>query len=69
MRITAVVGWSARVVQNDVEVAVVQPLDGGVAVRGLVDFVSSLGQPAREPAPKRVVVVGNQNTAHTPSIC
>ena len=58
IRITAVVGCSARVVaqhveavapahlevaQHDVEVAVVQALDGRVAVRGLFDFVSDFG--------------------------
>ena len=79
IRITAVVGCSARVVRStsmpslppifrslkhDVEVAIVQPLDRGVAVAGFVDFVPRLDQPAHEPAPQRVVIVGNQNSTH-----
>jgi hypothetical protein len=57
-----------QVAQNDVEVAVVQPLDGRVAVGGFIDFVSSFRQSAGESTAKRVVVVGYQNAAHTPSI-
>jgi hypothetical protein len=46
----------------------VQPLDGRVAVGGFIDFVSSFRQSAGESTAKRVVVVGYQNAAHTPSI-
>src|SRR5207237_6402004 len=51
-----------EIAQYHVEVAVVQPLDGGVAVRGFFDFVSRFGKTARQPAAERVVIVGNQNS-------
>src|SRR5262245_20480997 len=57
-----------QVAQNDVKVAVVQPLDSRVAVGGFVDFVSSFRESAGESTAKRVVVVSYQNAAHTPSI-
>ena len=60
----AVAAAHLEVAQHDVEVAVVQPLDGGVAVRGLVDFVAGLGQPAHQPAPERIVIVGDENSTH-----
>ena len=43
----AVAAAHLEVAQHDVEVAVVQPLDGGVAVRGFLDLVPGFGQPAR----------------------
>ena len=64
----AVAAAHLEVAQHDVEVAVVQPLDGGVAVRRFFDFVPGFRQPAGEPAAQRVVIVGDQNSTHTPSI-
>ena len=60
----AVAAAHLEVAQHDVEVAVVQPLDGGVAVRRLFDFVSGLGQAADQPAAQRVVIVGDENSTH-----
>ena len=41
-----------------------QPLDGGVAVRGFVDFVPGFGQAADQPPPQRVVIVSDENSTH-----
>ena len=54
-----------EVAQHDVEVAVVQPLDGGVAVRGFLDFVFGFREAPGEPAPEGVVIVGDENATHT----
>ena len=53
-----------QVAQDDVEVALVQPLDGGVAVRGFVHLVPGFGEAADQAPPERVVIVGNQNSSH-----
>ena len=45
--------------------ALVQLLDGGVAVRRLVDVVAGVGQRADEPAAQRIVIVGYENPTHT----
>jgi hypothetical protein len=37
----------------------VQPFDRNVAVRGFVDLVVRFGQRANDPAPERVVIVGD----------
>ena len=60
----AVAAAHLEVAQHDVEVAVVQPLDGGVAVRGFFDLVSGFGQAPGEPAAERVVIVGDENSSH-----
>jgi len=39
----------------------VQPLDGEVAVRRLLDVVPGVGQRPGQRAPQRVVIVGYQN--------
>ena len=66
----AVAAAHLEVAQHDVEVAVVQPLDGRVAVRGLFDLVAGFGQPAHESAAEGVVIVGDENATHTgPSLC
>ena len=52
------------VADDDVEAALVQPLERGVAVGGLVDVVARVGERAREPAAQRVVIVGDENAAH-----
>ena len=54
-----------EVAQHDVEVALVEPLDGGVAVGGFLDFVFRFREAPGEPAPERVVIVGDENAAHT----
>ena len=64
----AVAAAHLEVAQHDVEVAVVQPLDGGVAVRRFLDLVPGFGQPAHQPAAQRIVIVGNQNSTHDPSL-
>src|SRR4029077_11642856 len=61
----AVAAAHLQVAQHDVEVAVVQALDRRVAVRSFLDLVARLGQPARQPAPERVVIIGNENATHT----
>ena len=67
--VEAVAAAHLQVAQHDVERPLVQPLDGEVAVRRLVDLVPGLGQRARERPPQRVVIIGNQNPAHAyPSI-
>ena len=48
-----------EIAQHDVEIAVVQPLDGHVAVGRLFDFVSGSGQPAYQPAAQSVVIVSD----------
>ena len=53
-----------EVAQHDVEGALVQLLDGGVAVRGLVDVVTGFGQTAGQAAAQRIVVVGDENATH-----
>jgi hypothetical protein len=53
-----------EVTQHDVEVAVVEALDRGVAVRGLFDFMFGLGETPGEPASERVVIVGDENPSH-----
>ena len=62
--VEAVAAAHLQVAQHDVEVAVVQPLDGGVAVGRFVDLVPGFGESADESAPERVVVVGNQDSSH-----
>jgi hypothetical protein len=54
----AVAAAHFQVAQDDIEVIVVKPLDGGVAVAGFFDFVPGLDQPAHQPAAQRVVIVG-----------
>ena len=65
--VEAVGAAHAQVADHDVEVAVVQPLDGGVAVGRLLHFVTRRAQRQREPAPQRVVIVGDQNATHVRS--
>ena len=60
----AVAAAHLEVAQHDVEVAVVQTLDRGVAVRRLLDFVPGVGQPADQPAAQRIVIIGNEYAAH-----
>ena len=62
--VQAVAAAHLEVAQHDVEVAVVQPRDGEVAVRGLLDVVARFGQPACEASSQGVVVVGNQDASH-----
>ena len=58
--VQAVAAAHLQVAQHDVEVVVVEPLDGGVAVAGFFDLVPGLGQPADQPAAERVVIVGDR---------
>ena len=60
----AVAAAHLQVAQHDVVLALVQLLDGDVAVRRLVDLVVRVGQRAHDAAPKRIVIVGYQNPAH-----
>jgi hypothetical protein len=53
-----------EIAEHDVERALVQLLDGGVAVRGFVDVVTGLGQPAGQAAPQRIMIVGDENATH-----
>ena len=53
-----------QVADDDVEEALVQLLDGGVAVRRLLDVVAGFGHRLRQAAAERVVVVGDQNPSH-----
>ncbi len=53
-----------EVAQHHVEGALVQLLDGGVAVRGFVDVVTGLGQAAGQAAAQRIVIVGDENATH-----
>ena len=53
-----------QVGDDDVEVAVVQALDGGIAVRGFVHFVSCLRQAAGKPAAQGIVVICNEYPRH-----
>ena len=53
-----------EVADDDVEVALVQALERGVAVGGLFDLVPRGGQRQRQPAPEGVVIVGNENASH-----
>src|SRR6185436_10725154 len=53
-----------EVAEHDVEISVVQALDGGVAVRRFLYLVSCVGKPSYQPAAQRVVIVCNQNAAH-----
>jgi hypothetical protein len=62
--VEAVAAAHLQVAQHDVEVAVVEPLDGGVAIGGFIDFVPGFREPTDQPAPERVVVVGNQDSSH-----
>ena len=64
----AVAAAHLEVAQDDVERAVVQALDRQVTVGCLLHIVSGFGQPPGEPPPERVVVVSNQNSAHTQSL-
>ncbi len=63
----AVAAAHLEVAQHDVEVVVVEPFDRGVAVAGFLDLVPGFGQPAHEPAPQRVVIVGNRYLDPYPS--
>ena len=56
-----------EVAHHDVEEALVQLLDRGIAVGRLFDVVSGFGQRLRHAAAKRVVIVSNQNPAHMSS--
>ena len=60
----AVAAAHLQVAQHDVELPLVQLLDGDVAVRRLVDLVLRVGQRADDAAPQRVVIVCYQNPAH-----
>ena len=55
----AVAAAHLEVAQHHVEVAVVQPLDRGVAVRRLLDLVTGIGQPADQAAAQRIVIIGD----------
>ena len=48
-----------QIAQDDVVLPFVQPFDGDVAVGRLIDLVVRLGQRANDPAPERVVIVGD----------
>ena len=54
----------AKVGQHDVELAVLQPLDGGRPVAGLLHVVAGVGQRADEALAERIVIVDHQNASH-----
>ena len=60
----AVAAAHLEVAQDDVEVALVQPLDGRVAVGRLVELVAGLGERPDQPPPQGVVIVCNQDATH-----
>src|SRR5689334_5227225 len=53
-----------QVADDDVEEALVELLDGGVAIRRFLDLVPRFGNRLRESAAERVVVVCDQYAAH-----
>ena len=55
----------AEIAHDDVIGALMQLLDGRVAVRRFVDFVTVLGERLRQRAAQRLVVVGDQNPSHS----
>src|ERR1051325_1876282 len=54
-----------EVADDDIEEALVQLLDGGIAVWRFLDLVSGLGDRLPEPAAQGIVIVSNENAAHT----
>src|ERR1700736_5211645 len=56
-----------QVAQDDVEMALVQPLDRLIAVGSFFHFVAGRRQWACEPAPQRVVIVSDENATHLSS--
>ena len=62
--VEAVTAAHLQVAQDDVEVGLVQALDGHVAVAGFGDLVPGLDEGAGESAAERVVVVGDEDAAH-----
>jgi hypothetical protein len=53
-----------QVAHDDVELPLVELLNGHVAIRRFIDFVMRVRQRANNPAPQRIVVVCHQNPAH-----
>jgi len=47
------------VAEHDVEVAVAQLFDRGIAVRGLLDLVAGVGQAADQAAAQCIVIIGD----------
>ena len=60
--IEAVAAAHLEVAQHDVKLALVQELDRGVPVAGLVDVMARILQRAGDSAPQRVVIVRDQNS-------
>src|ERR1051325_8852717 len=54
-----------EVADNDIEKALVEFLDGGIAVWRFFDLVSGLGDRLPESTAQRIVIVSNENAAHT----
>ncbi len=62
--VEAVAAAHLQIAQHDVEMSGVEALDGHVAIRRFLDFVSGLRQPADQPAAQRIVIVSYQNSTH-----
>ena len=62
----AVAAAHLQVAQYDIEVALVQALDRGIAIGGLLDLVSRICQTARQTAAQRIVIVRNEYSTHVP---
>src|SRR4030095_2956476 len=54
-----------QVADDNIEEAFVQLLDGGVAVRRLLDVVAGFRHSLSQAAAQRIVIVGDQNPSHT----
>src|ERR1041385_518369 len=54
-----------EVADNDIEKALVEFLDGGIAVWRFFDLVTGLGDRLPESTAQRIVIVSNENAAHT----